>query len=127
MKYLKMIAAVITTAAVLTGCATATPAQRGAVTGGAIGAGAGAIIGHQSGHQGEGAIIGGLVGALTGALIGEDKAISRSKQNSARPVHKPKPTHTHKPKTEKTGHYEIQLTRSSTGETYERRVWVWDE
>jgi len=60
----------LSTCIAFVGCET-TPAQNGAIQGGALGAGAGAIIGHQSGHTGEGAVIGGAAGALGGALIGE--------------------------------------------------------
>ena len=55
----------------LTGCASASPTQKGAVGGSAIGAGIGAIIGHQSGNTVEGALIGAAAGGLGGALIGE--------------------------------------------------------
>ncbi|MBI3318665.1 MAG: hypothetical protein HYZ90_05950 [Candidatus Omnitrophica bacterium] len=58
----------------LAGCATATPTQKGAVTGSAIGAGLGAIIGHQSGSTAEGALIGAAAGGLGGALIGDAMA-----------------------------------------------------
>ncbi len=56
------------------GCATATPTQKGALTGSAIGAGLGAIIGHQSGHTAGGALIGAATGGLAGALIGDAMA-----------------------------------------------------
>ncbi len=58
----------------VTGCATATPTQKGAVAGSAIGAGLGAIIGHQSGDTGKGALIGAAAGGLGGALIGDAAA-----------------------------------------------------
>jgi len=61
-------------ALLIAGCATATPTQKGAVTGSAIGAGLGAIIGHQSGETGEGALIGAAAGGLAGALIGDAMA-----------------------------------------------------
>ena len=56
------------------GCATATPTQKGAVTGSAIGAGLGAIIGHQSGETGKGALIGAAAGGLAGGLLGDAMA-----------------------------------------------------
>jgi hypothetical protein len=58
----------------IAGCASATPTQKGAVTGSAIGAGLGAIIGHQSGDTAEGALIGAAAGGLAGALIGDAMA-----------------------------------------------------
>lgn len=57
--------------ALILGCATATPTQKGALTGSAIGAGLGAIIGHQSGDTAEGALIGAAAGGLGGALLGD--------------------------------------------------------
>ena len=60
--------------ALILGCATATPTQKGALTGSAIGAGLGAIIGHQSGDTGEGALIGAVAGGLGGALLGDTMA-----------------------------------------------------
>jgi len=56
------------------GCASATPTQKGAVTGSAVGAGLGAIIGHQSDDAAEGALIGAAAGGLAGALIGDAMA-----------------------------------------------------
>jgi hypothetical protein len=53
------------------GCASATPTQKGAVAGSAIGAGLGAIIGHQSGETAKGALIGAAAGGLGGALLGD--------------------------------------------------------
>ena len=59
----------------LTGCASMTPAQRGALLGSAAGAGLGAIIGHQAGRKtAEGALIGAAAGGIGGALIGESSA-----------------------------------------------------
>jgi len=58
----------------LAGCATATPTQKGAVTGSALGAGIGAIIGHQSGETAKGALIGAAAGGLGGALVGDAMA-----------------------------------------------------
>ncbi len=59
----------------VTGCASATPGQRGALMGSAAGAGLGAIIGHQVGrHTAEGALIGAAAGGIGGALIGEKAA-----------------------------------------------------
>ena len=59
----------------VTGCASATPGQQGALMGSAAGAGLGAIIGHQVGrHTAEGALIGAAAGGLGGALLGESTA-----------------------------------------------------
>ena len=58
----------------VSGCATATPTQKGAVAGSAIGAGIGAIVGHQSGNAGKGALIGAAAGGLAGALAGDAMA-----------------------------------------------------
>ena len=58
----------------VSGCATATPTQKGAVAGSAVGAGLGAIIGHQSGDTGKGALIGAAAGGLGGALLGDTVA-----------------------------------------------------
>ncbi len=60
--------------ALLAGCASATPTQKGALGGSAIGAGLGAIIGHQSGHTAEGALIGAAAGGVGGALLGDAMA-----------------------------------------------------
>ena len=96
------------------GCAT-TQTQKGALIGGTLGAGAGAIIGHQSGHAGEGALIGAAAGGLTGALVG-DKVEDNQQKKAAqgqRPAGK--------------GHYETRIVTTTSGETYEERVWVPDQ
>ncbi len=121
-------------AACITGCAT-TSVQEGAVAGGLLGAGTGAIIGNQSGHQGEGALIGAAAGAISGALIGDQvdryEARSRRSKRSRVPMSStcvgPAPT----PPTTVSwpvvgGHYENRLVQTSSGETYEERVWVSD-
>ena len=112
----------------ITGCATQ-GAQDGAVLSGLLGAGAGAIIGHQSGDAGEGALIGAGFGAITGAIIGDSVEKTRYTKpeviyvQSAPPVYTvvrtPQPTR-------RAGHYEIQLVRGPSGETFEERVWVYD-
>lgn len=56
--------------ALLSGCATMTPTERGIGTGGLIGAGTGALIGKATGNAGAGALLGAGLGALTGGLIG---------------------------------------------------------
>ncbi len=65
---------IVSLAATLIGCASATPAQKGAGIGALLGAGTGAIIGHQKGKDVEGALIGGAAGAAAGALIGDATA-----------------------------------------------------
>lgn len=56
----------------LSGCASNTRGQNGALIGGLGGAGLGAIAGNQVGHPGAGAVIGGLAGAVTGGVIGDE-------------------------------------------------------
>ncbi len=68
---MRTFVSVITLSFLVMGCATATPTQKGAVTGSALGAGLGAIIGHQSGKMAEGALIGAAAGGLGGALVGD--------------------------------------------------------
>lgn len=80
----------------VSGCATASHTERGALLGGSLGALTGAIIGNQSGESGAGAAIGGIMGAATGALIGNaedafeqrDAAVAQLKASS-RPLHPP--------------------------------------
>jgi len=98
------------------GCNT-TPAQDGAIVGGALGAGLGAVVGHQSGRQGEGALIGAGLGALTGALVGDDVGKRRQQQQYYAPAPAPvaRPVH---------GRYETRLVYGPNGERYEQRVWV---
>jgi hypothetical protein len=101
------------------GCNT-TPAGEGAVLGGVLGAGLGAVIGHQSGHQGEGALIGAGMGALSGAIIGDAVGDPPPRSQVVYRESAPAPTAAPAP----SGHYEIQVVRGPSGETYERRVWV---
>ncbi|NIA13862.1 MAG: glycine zipper 2TM domain-containing protein [Nitrospiraceae bacterium] len=96
------------------GCQT-TPTQQGAVLGGALGAGAGAIIGNQSGHSGEGALIGAAAGGLTGALVGDQ--VDENRQRRAGQNQRPATR----------GHYETRIVTTTSGETYEERVWVPDQ
>jgi hypothetical protein len=56
----------------ISGCASNTRGQNGALIGGLGGAGLGAIAGNQVGHAGAGAVIGGLAGAVTGGVIGDE-------------------------------------------------------
>jgi uncharacterized protein YcfJ len=70
----KLSSVILIAAFLLSGCATATPAQKGAGLGALIGAGAGTIIGHQKDKELEGALIGGAAGAAAGALIGDATA-----------------------------------------------------
>lgn len=102
------------------GCNT-TPAQDGAILGGALGAGLGAVVGHQSGHQGEGALIGAGVGALTGALIGDDVGRKRAQRQYAAPAPVAAPSSPARPAQ---GRYETRLVYGPNGERYEQRVWV---
>lgn len=102
------------------GCNT-TPAQDGAVIGGALGAGLGAVVGHQSGRQGEGALIGAGLGALTGALVGDD--VGRQRQQ--RQYQAPAPAAVSSaPARPVQGRYETRLVYGPNGERYEQRVWV---
>src|SRR5690349_22628823 len=55
---------------VLSGCASMSQKQRGAVIGATAGAAAGAVIGHATGSTVRGAIIGAVVGGAAGAVIG---------------------------------------------------------
>lgn len=57
---------------VVSGCATNTRGENGAIIGGLGGAGLGAIAGNQVGHPGAGAAIGALAGAVTGGVIGDE-------------------------------------------------------
>lgn len=56
----------------LSGCATNTRGENGALIGGLGGAGLGAIAGNQVGHPGAGAAIGALAGAVTGGVVGNE-------------------------------------------------------
>ena len=102
------------------GCNT-TPAQDGAILGGALGAGLGAVVGHQSGHQGEGALIGAGVGALTGALIGDDVGRRRAQPQYGAPAPVAAAPSPARPAQ---GRYETRLVYGPNGERYEQRVWV---
>ncbi len=71
----KILLSLMSLSLFMTGCASATPAQKGALGGSAVGAGLGAIIGHQVGRKtAEGAVIGAVAGGLGGALLGEAAA-----------------------------------------------------
>ena len=112
----------------ITGCATTGP-RDGAVLSGLLGAGAGAIIGNQSGDAGEGALIGAGLGAITGAIIGD--SAKRNRYTRQEVVYAPPPpvrtvVRTRQP-VRRAGHYEMQLVRGTSGETYEERVWVYDD
>lgn len=61
---------VLSTAFILSGCATWNKTQKGAVVGTAAGGAAGAVIGRTSGNTALGAIIGAAVGGASGAVIG---------------------------------------------------------
>jgi len=113
-------------AATLAGCATMTPTQGGAVTGGAIGAGTGALIGSTTGHAGEGALIGAGVGALSGALIGDgiDESRTVRRQNTVVVEEPPRVKRVERVERVEYGHYENRIVRTPSGETYEERVWV---
>ena len=117
-KTLTTLVLTVSVAAALAGCNT-TPVQDGAVLGGALGARTGAIIEHQVGKQGEGALIGAGLGALTGALVGD-----QVDQAGRQPA--PQATAYRSPAPAATGHYETHLVRTPSGETYEKRVWVYD-
>jgi len=56
---------------VLSGCASMSKTQEGAVVGGATGAVLGGIIGNQAGSTATGAILGAAIGGTAGALIGK--------------------------------------------------------
>lgn len=66
----KTIAATLSTALVLAGCASMSNTQKGAVIGAAGGAVAGGVIGKATGSTAKGAIIGAAVGGAAGAIIG---------------------------------------------------------
>jgi outer membrane protein OmpA-like peptidoglycan-associated protein len=57
---------------VLSGCASLSKTQEGAIIGGSTGAVIGGIIGNQTGSTARGAIIGAAVGGAAGALIGRE-------------------------------------------------------
>ena len=68
---------------VLSGCASMSQKQRGAVIGATAGAAAGAVIGNQTGSTVRGAIIGAVVGGAAGAVIGHqmDQQAKELQQN----------------------------------------------
>jgi len=71
MKKLRMSLIVLISAVfMITGCASWTKTQKGAVVGSTTGGAAGAIIGRASGNTALGAIIGTAVGGATGVIIG---------------------------------------------------------
>jgi outer membrane protein OmpA-like peptidoglycan-associated protein len=63
-------AAAVVWAPVLTGCASMSQTERGAVIGAAGGGAVGAVIGRQTGSTARGAIIGAVIGGAAGAVIG---------------------------------------------------------
>jgi outer membrane protein OmpA-like peptidoglycan-associated protein len=69
----------------LTGCASMSNKQKGAVIGAASGAAAGGLIGKHNGSTAKGAIIGAAVGGAAGAIIGHqmDQQAKEIKQNVA--------------------------------------------
>jgi hypothetical protein len=88
--------ALLLLATTLSGCATNTHAQNGALMGAGLGAGMGALVGSSSGREGTGAVIGGTLGALTGSMMGRaedafeqrDAALAQL-EASARPMYPP--------------------------------------
>lgn len=114
---------------VLTGCASQS-GHDGAVLGGLLGVGSGAIIGNQSGDAGEGALIGAGLGAIAGGLIGDSTERNRYTTTRREVIYSQSwPTRTvitTREPIRRAGHYEIRLVRSPSGETYEERVWVYD-
>jgi uncharacterized protein YcfJ len=123
-----LLSAILLSSFTVIGCATQS-GQDGAVLGGLLGAGAGAIIGNQSGDAGEGLLIGAGLGAIAGGLIGD--STERNRYTTKREViyTESRPTRTvitTREPIRRAGHYEIRLVRSPSGETYEERVWVYD-
>jgi outer membrane protein OmpA-like peptidoglycan-associated protein len=100
MKSMKIMAAVMAAAMVLSGCGSLNNTGKGAIigttAGGAAGAGIGALVGKLTGNTKKGAIIGAAagtaVGATTGTLIGRkmDKAAAAAKALEAAKVEKTK-------------------------------------
>ncbi len=122
------IPAILISCCATTGCATQS-GHDGAVLGGLFGAGAGAIIGNQSGDAGEGALIGAGLGAIAGAIIGDSTEKTRYTRREVIYVQSPPPVYTvvRTPQPiRQAGHYETRLVRGSSGETYEERIWVYD-
>jgi hypothetical protein len=71
---------ILVPAALLSGCASMTPTERGVAGGGLIGAGTGALVGKAVGNTGAGAVIGAAAGAVSGGLIGNE--IERSERRT---------------------------------------------
>lgn len=67
----------------LSGCASMSKKEKGAVIGAAAGAAAGGVIGNQTGSTARGAIIGAVVGGTAGAIIGHqmDQQAKELQQN----------------------------------------------
>src|SRR5512138_3671906 len=84
----------------VSGCATNTHAENGALMGAGLGAGMGALVGSSTGREGAGAVIGGTLGAITGSMIGRaedafeqrDAALAQL-EASSRPLHPPLTNH----------------------------------
>lgn len=74
---------VLAASVVVSGCASMSQKQRGAVIGATAGAAAGAVIGNQTGSTVRGAIIGAVVGGAAGAVIGHqmDQQAKELQQN----------------------------------------------
>lgn len=70
MRILRNSTAVVAMAALLGGCSSLNPTQRGAVIGSAAGGAVGAAVGSATGSTSRGAIIGAAVGGVAGAVIG---------------------------------------------------------
>jgi outer membrane protein OmpA-like peptidoglycan-associated protein len=70
MRYLVILAVIVSLFAGTLGCASMSKTQEGAIIGAAAGAAVGGVIGHQTGNTALGAIIGGAVGGAAGAYIG---------------------------------------------------------
>jgi len=68
--FLNLSAAVLLVAFSLSGCASLSNTQEGAIIGGGAGAVIGGVIGNQTGSTSRGAIIGAAVGGAAGAIIG---------------------------------------------------------
>jgi uncharacterized protein YcfJ len=138
MKSRILLPAILFSGMVLSGCATTHHGQDTAVFGGLLGAATGAIIGNQTGDAGEGALIGAGLGALVGGAIGDSQAQGRynTRYNTTEEVVYRRPVVMEEVHTvrrvrrvapqRQAGHYETRLVRSSSGETYEERVWIRD-
>jgi outer membrane protein OmpA-like peptidoglycan-associated protein len=69
-RFLATALIVAMTAASLSGCASMSKSEKGAVIGAAAGAAAGGVIGNNNGSTTKGAIIGAVIGGAAGAIIG---------------------------------------------------------